>query len=158
MIRLVLALLPVASAAPALQLAAGTKAVNVVLQINKATSEAAIDVFDENKSNVFAHTCSRPLASGSFASSPLAFTVNEQGAGTLSVGPQTYTIHDQVEYSGGIVCGRVASPSEVVVSFQVPVPSSLQLHSLNKRASKIVFLMAPLSSPSWWIHWNQKAL
>ncbi|KAK4119692.1 hypothetical protein N657DRAFT_603964 [Parathielavia appendiculata] len=142
--RLVLALLPVAFAAPALQLAAGTKAINVVLQINKATSEAAIDVLDENKSTVFAHSCSRTLASGSFASSPLAFTVNEQGAGTLSVGPQTYTIHDQVEYSGGIVCGRVASPGEVVVSCQVPVPSSLQLHSLNKRDLQDCFPHGPV--------------
>jgi hypothetical protein len=142
--RLVLALLPAALAAPTLHLAPGSQAVSVVLQVNKATSEAAIDVWDETKSAVFAHSCSRTLASGSFASAPLAFTVNEQGAGSLSVGPQNYTIHDDAEISGGIVCGRAASNDEVVVSCEVPVPSSLKLQSLSKRDLQDCFPRGPV--------------
>jgi hypothetical protein len=128
-----LALLPLAFGTRLLHLPPGTQAVNVVLQVNKITSEAAVDVWNEDKSDVLAHSCSSSVASGSFESTPLVFAVNEYGAGNLNVGAQTYTIHDTPEISGGIICGRITSPGEIIVSCEVPVSASLQLKSLSKR-------------------------
>ncbi|KXX80396.1 hypothetical protein MMYC01_204597 [Madurella mycetomatis] len=137
-------LLPVAFATPVLQPRQEVQAVNVVLQVNKVTSEAAIDVWNREKSEVFAHSCSRSLASGPFENTPLVFTVNEYGAGNFSVGPQNYTIHDDLEISGGIICGRIASPGEIIVSCDVPVSASLQLKSLSKRDLQDCFPRGPV--------------
>lgn len=139
-----LALLPVAFTTPLLQLDQEAQAVNVVLQVNKVTSEAAIDVWNLDKSEVLAHSCSHSLASGPFEDMPLVFTVNEYGAGNFSVGPQTYTIHDDLEISGGIICGRIASPGEIIVSCDVPVSASLQFKSLNKRDFQDCFPRGPV--------------
>ncbi|GAB1310988.1 Ubiquitin 3 binding protein But2 C-terminal domain-containing protein [Madurella fahalii] len=139
-----LALLSVGLATPLLVPDPETETVNVVLQVNKVTSEAAINVWNLAKSQVLAHSCSLSLASGPFENTPLAFTVNEYGAGNLNVGPQTYTIHDDLEISGGIICGRIASPSEIIVSCDVPVPASLQLKSLNKLDHQDCFLRGPV--------------
>ena len=135
------ALLPAAFATPFLQ---RTQTVNVVLRVNKVTSDAAIDVWNESKSEVLAQACSRSLTSGSFESSPILFTVDEYGAGTLSIGTQTYTIHDDPDVSGGIICGRIASPSELVVSCNVSIPESLQLRGLSKRNIQGCFAGSPV--------------
>ncbi|EAQ92762.1 hypothetical protein CHGG_00997 [Chaetomium globosum CBS 148.51] len=135
------ALLPVAFATPFLQ---RTQTVNVVLRVNKVTSGAAIDVWNESKSEVLAQACSRSLTSGSFESSPILFTVDEYGAGTLSIGTQTYTIHDDPDVSGGIICGRIASPSELAISCDVSIPESLQLRGLSKRDIQDCFAGSPV--------------
>jgi hypothetical protein len=139
-----LALLPVALGTRLLHLPPGTQAVNVVLQVNRITSEAAVDVWSEDKSDVLAHSCSGSVASGSFESTPLVFAVNEYGAGNLKVGAQTYTIHDKPEISGGIICGRITSPGEIIVSCDVPVSASLQLKSLSKRDLQDCFPRGPV--------------
>ncbi|KAH6650203.1 hypothetical protein F5144DRAFT_636699 [Chaetomium tenue] len=137
------ALLPVAFATPFLQRA---QTVNVVLRVNKVTSDSAIDVWNESKSEVLAQACSRSLKSGSFESSPILFTVDEYGAGTLSIGTQTYTIHDDPDVSGGIICGRIASPSELAISCDVLIPESLQLRSLSKRDTQDCFAGSPVEA------------
>jgi hypothetical protein len=147
-LTVVLALLPAAFFTPLVLSAPGTQSVNVVLQVNKITSEAAIDVWNNNKSEVLAHSCSLSLASGSFEGTPLAFAVNEYGAGNFSVGPQTYAIHDNPDISGGIVCGRIASPGEFIVSCDVPVSASLPLKSLNKRDLQDCFPHGPVELSS----------
>jgi hypothetical protein len=150
--RLALALaavLPAAFSTPLAQHTRDTQVVNIVLQVNKVTSEAAIDVWNNNNSEVLGHSCSLSLASGSFEGMPLGFMVNEYGAGNLSVGQQTYTIHDKPEIPGGFVCGRIASPVEVIVSCRVPISAPLQLKSLDKGGLQNCFLAAHLSCPAW---------
>jgi hypothetical protein len=138
------AVLPAGFSTPLVQHTRDTQVVNIVLQVNKVTSEAAIDVWNNNSSEVLAHSCSLSLASGSFEGTPLGFTVNDYGAGNLSVGQQTYAIHDKPEISGGIVCGRIASPDEVIVSCRVPISAPLQLKSLDNGGLQNCFPRGPL--------------
>jgi hypothetical protein len=83
-----LALLPGALAASILNLPRGTREVDVVLQVNKATSEAAIDVWNEDGTAVWAQSCSRSLSTGPFENAPLSFEVDDSGVGTLIIGSQ----------------------------------------------------------------------
>ncbi|KAG7284445.1 hypothetical protein NEMBOFW57_010818 [Staphylotrichum longicolle] len=144
---ILLALLPVASATRLLQATQGSQIVNIVLQVSKATSEAAIEVWNPDKSELFAQSCSRRLKSGSFEATPLAFDIDDKEAGNLTVGQQTYRIHDKPEISGGIVCGSISSPYEFMVNCEVPIPASLRLQSLQKRDLQDCFPRGPVELP-----------
>lgn len=127
-------LLPAVLAIPLSESGQDTQTVKVVLQVNKAASEATIEVWDHDRSQVFARSCSPSLAIGAFQSTPLNFTVNGSGAGTVRIGAKHYTVHSDPAISGGIICGRLSSADGAVVSCDVPVPASLQLKGLSKRA------------------------
>ncbi len=146
MTRLVaaLALLPAAFATSVLQAAQGTQIVNIVLQANKVTAEVAIDVWNQDKSALFAQSCSRTLASGGFERTPIAFDVDDHGSGNLTVGQAQYTIDEKPELSGGIVCSRIVSFDETLVNCEAPVSASLKLQSLSKRSRQDCFPDGPL--------------
>ncbi|KAK3290595.1 uncharacterized protein B0H64DRAFT_411639 [Chaetomium fimeti] len=145
----VLAFLPPVFATPLVKSAQGAQAVNVQLQVNKITSEAAVDIWNSDKAEILAHSCSHSLTSGPFVGMPLAFAVNENGAGELSIGSEIYTIYDDAEVSGGIVCGRIASTDELGVSCDVSVPASIQLKSLTKSDLQDCFPRGPVELSSF---------
>jgi hypothetical protein len=129
-----LALVPGALAASLLNLRSDSREVNVVLQVNKATSEAAIDVWNEAHDTIWAQSCSRSLKTGPFEENELVFEVDEHGAGTIKIGDKTYAIRDSNgEGENTIVCGRVVSDDELVVSCHVPIPASTPLQKLRRR-------------------------
>ncbi|KAK3899009.1 hypothetical protein C8A05DRAFT_37379 [Staphylotrichum tortipilum] len=145
----VLALLPAAVfTTSVLQAAEGTRIVNIVLQVNKVTSEAAIDVLSQDRSELFAQSCSLQLTSGAFEKTPIVFDVNEHGAGNLTVGEKIYVVHEKPEFSGGIVCSSVVSAYETLLNCETPVASSLKLSSLSKRNLKDCFPEGPLELAS----------
>ncbi|KAK3905792.1 hypothetical protein C8A05DRAFT_41308 [Staphylotrichum tortipilum] len=132
-----LALLPAAVfATSVLQAAEGTRIVNIVLQVNKVTSKAAID------------SCSLQLTSGGFEKTPIAFGFNEHGAGNLTVGEKIYIVHEIPEFSGGIVCSSIVSPYETLLNCETPVASSLKLSSPSRRNLKDCFPEGPLELAS----------
>lgn len=61
------------------------------------------------------------------------FNVDQQGAGTLSVGQAVHKIHEDPAISGGITCARLHSPGEVLVSCTVQVPQTMRLNPISKR-------------------------
>ena len=141
-----LALLPAVFAIPFPPAEQGTRNAHVVLQVNKVTAEAAVEVWNLNKSEVFAQSCSRLLISEPFKSTPVAFSVNDYGAGNLTIGQQTYMIHEKPEISGGIVCGRIVSPDEIIVSCEVAISQSLhrRLQDLKTRDLRNCFPHGPV--------------
>ncbi|KAB5582835.1 hypothetical protein GE09DRAFT_1049784 [Coniochaeta sp. 2T2.1] len=108
-LALLLAVFPAALAIPLLQATPRTQAANVVLQVNKATSEASINIYDQARSRVLGYGCSLSLISGPFQGIYIVFNVNELSAGGLGIGQQKYTDYDNTELSGGVKCGCVTS-------------------------------------------------
>ena len=144
-----LALLPAAAVATSvLQAASGARIVNIVFQANKVTSEAAIDVWNQAKSERFAQSCSDTLTTGPFEKTPLTFDVNEHGNGNITIGDKTYVIHDNPDLSGGIVCSSIVSEFETLINCEAPVAESFKLRSLNKRTLKDCFPEGPLELAS----------
>ncbi|KAB5586295.1 hypothetical protein GE09DRAFT_984522, partial [Coniochaeta sp. 2T2.1] len=127
-------LLPAVLAIPLSQGGQDTQTVKVLFQVNEAASEAVIEVWDHARSEIFARSCSLSLATGAFQSTPFNFTVDGSGAGTVRIGARDYTVHSNPAISGGITCGRLSSADGAVVSCDVPIPASLQLRGLSKRA------------------------
>jgi hypothetical protein len=76
--------------------------------------------------------CSASLSSGIFGNLPVTFDVDERGSGHLTVGASTYRIHEDVEHSGGITCGRMFNAVEAAVSCAVNVPAELPLQPLGE--------------------------
>jgi len=113
-----LALLSGVSATRLLQLAQGTQPVNVVLQINKATSEVAIDVWNKDKTGVMAYSCSHSLASGSFEkpnlSSPSTSTAQALSRSVLRPIPSTTTLKSRAVSSAGESRARVKPSSAAI--------------------------------------------
>jgi hypothetical protein len=139
-----LALLPGALAASILNLPRGTREVNVVFQLNKATSEAAIDVWNEDATTVWAQSCSRSLNTGPFENAPLSFEVDDSGTGTLIIGSKNYTISDTDDTPGAVKCGRVVDGHELVVSCHVPISDTIPLRRMRKRDLQDCFPKGPV--------------
>jgi len=140
-----LALLPAAAfATSVLQPAPGARIVNIVFQANKVTSEAAIDVWNQDKSERFAQSCSHTLTTGPFEKAPLTFDVNEHGNGNITIGDKIYVVHDNPDLSGGIVCSSIVSEFETLINCEAPVAESLKFRSLSKRTLKDCFPEGPL--------------
>ncbi|KAK4039506.1 hypothetical protein C8A01DRAFT_36544 [Parachaetomium inaequale] len=115
--------------------AQGSQDVHVTFQVSRLTSEAAIEVWNKDQTEILGQSCTGSIDSGIFKNTPIAFTVDKNGAGTVTVGPTTYKIHEDVDVSGGISCGRVTSPAEIMVKCLIPLSSDLaaRLEPLHKR-------------------------
>ncbi|KAK3331342.1 hypothetical protein B0H66DRAFT_587557 [Apodospora peruviana] len=135
-----LALLPVVItlAAPSPALERQTRDVYIVHQVNRLTSDTAIEIWNQDGTEILGYSCSAELSSGAFQDSPITFDIdaNRDGAGNLTIGAHTYAIHDDVNLSGGISCGRISSPGEIMIKCLVPLSGDLasaELAPLNKR-------------------------
>jgi hypothetical protein len=131
-----LAVVPVAMAVPSQRLdARDSRDVQVTFQVSRLTSEAAIEVWNKDETEILGQSCTRSIDSGIFQNTPIAFKIDKNGAGTVTVGPKTYKIHEDVDVSGGISCGRITSPAEILVKCKIPLASGLaaRLEPLHKR-------------------------
>ncbi|KAK4196097.1 hypothetical protein QBC40DRAFT_258325 [Triangularia verruculosa] len=132
----ILAVVPMAMAAPSQQLdARDSQDVHVTFQASRLTSEAAIEVWNKDQTEILGQSCTGSIDSGIFQNTPIAFTTDKNGAGTVTVGPKTYKIHEDVDVSGGISCGRVTSPAEIMIKCMIPLSGGLaaRLEPLHKR-------------------------
>lgn len=116
-----------------------TQDIQIVLQVSKIKDQAAIDVYNQDKLTLLAQSCARSLQSGGL---DIAFAVNGNGAGTFTVGSQTYTVSDDLTISGGAICDRISSDDELLVNCVVPY--SQPLPALAKRDLKICFPEGPI--------------
>ncbi|KAI8663172.1 hypothetical protein NCS57_00917300 [Fusarium keratoplasticum] len=138
--ELFLALVPVVLANPILR-SEKTQDVHIVLELSKEASQAAVTVWNKDQSEAIANSCSESLASAPFENHAIAFKVDENGSGNLTVGDKSYSI------GGGddaIECGRIASETELVVNCIVSLPGSVELKPLGKRGLKTCFPDGPL--------------
>jgi hypothetical protein len=130
----ILAVMPVALAAPSHQLEArDPQDVHITFQVSRLTSEAAIEVWNKDQTEILGQSCTSSINSGVFQDSPIAFTVDERGAGSVTVGAKTYKIHENVDISGGISCGRITSAAEFMIDCVVPLSGAVLLAPLSKR-------------------------
>ncbi|KZF19049.1 hypothetical protein L228DRAFT_271675 [Xylona heveae TC161] len=127
------ALLPAALAAPSLHVRQDTQDVNVVVQYIKATSEQDIAVTNKDFSQVLGYSCSNTLDSGAFADVPISADLDFNGAGNLTIGSETYKVHENPDISGGITCSRMYNNAESLMTCAISLPSSLDLSPLSKR-------------------------
>lgn len=58
--------------------------------------------------------------------------VDEGGSGDVTIGSSSYKVHHDPEYSGGIICTRMHSPADVIVSCTVPAPQDVSLEPLQQ--------------------------
>jgi hypothetical protein len=123
---------PVALAAIVRHPAGQGTQVNVVLQLHKGSSESSVAVQNADRSEVLQYGCGTSLSLGAFQAYPLAFNVNENGAGNIIIGSDTYLIHEDPNVSGGISCGRLHSSTETMVTCAVTLPTSMRLKPLKE--------------------------
>jgi hypothetical protein len=112
------------------------KDANIVIQFIKATSEIDIRVTDETTSESLGYACSCTLNSGAFTKLPIIADINENGFGNLTVGPDSYLIHHDTEYSGGITCMKIFDDVETLVHCTVPIPTSIEPDSTTNEVPK----------------------
>jgi hypothetical protein len=132
-IPIIAVLMTVVLAAPSLHARQDVKEVNVIVQQIKSTSERDIAVIDKETSQVLGHACSNTLSSGAFANFPISADLDQNGAGSIIVGTNTYQVHENPEISGGITCGRMYNNVESFTACNISVPASLELTPLGKK-------------------------
>jgi hypothetical protein len=120
---------PVALSAPA---ANARQDVSINIQYIKATSETDISVTDKTTSEALGYACSSKLSTGAFADFSVSADINENGAGNLTIGPDTYIIHEDPKFSGGISCFRMYNLLETLVRCTTSIPASMAKASSSK--------------------------
>lgn len=131
--------LAAATFAVALVTSSGAKAADyaarVLLQIDKVTAAASTEVWALDHSKLLGQSCNASLVLGEAADYLISFNVNHQdGSGNVTVGLQTYGIHEDETISGGISCSRIHSKTELAVSCYVTIPDAAVPHSTAGRA------------------------
>ena len=104
-----------------------TESVNIDIQVNKATSEATVEVWNQDRSQVLAQSCSSTspgslyLNHGHFSKSPITVQITNDGWGNITISDKTFNIHSNPEISGGIKCNSIISEDETLVSCLAPM-------------------------------------
>jgi len=130
----------VARAVPLDTVAQGQQELNVVFQYNKITTQSSISVWDKERTQLVGHSCSASLVSGAFLDYPISFEVDQDGAGTITIGSANHIIHEKPSIAGGISCNRMHSLDESLVACTVTAPEAMQFTHLNKKAPATCFL------------------
>jgi hypothetical protein len=126
-------------------LAIATQNIHITLSQKKGTPEASVTAWNEDKSSIIGHSCSTKLYTGSFGANAVSFIVDENGLGNVTIGAQSFIVHENPEISGGISCNRIHSPLESIVTCAITVPASLQVRSLNRRDLPECFSQGPIA-------------
>lgn len=158
LLALIVALMPFLSFAlvPPISIKArnGSDKQELKIIYHKADSNVTVKVLSGG--NLVGQSCSSSVTgtSGSFEQLSIVFDVDERGSGNLTVGDSTYRIHENANYSGGIVCGRMFNRAEAAVSCTVAVPADLSFDiaqcipaGLNSLARTLHVATSPPSSP-----------
>ncbi|RAK94345.1 hypothetical protein BO79DRAFT_261412 [Aspergillus costaricaensis CBS 115574] len=116
-----------ALAAPSSQSEEDISYVRVTLQQHKTNSEKEILVIDTSTSDILASACSLALDTGAFADFSIVADVGLNGNGSIIAGPSTFTVHENVEHSGGIICYRMYDEYESLLLHLRPVAESTHI-------------------------------
>jgi hypothetical protein len=65
--------------------------------------------------------------------------VDEAGSGNVTIGEASYQVHHDPEYSGGIVCTRMHSQANFIVSCTVPAPQDVAIEPLGQASHEECF-------------------
>ncbi|KAM7199937.1 hypothetical protein V8F33_004111 [Rhypophila sp. PSN 637] len=130
--HVILATVPVALAAPSQLDARDTQDVQLTFQLSKLTQEAALEVWNKDETELLGQSCTNSIDSGAFKDTPIAFTVNERGAGEMAVGTTIYKTYGN-ESSNAVSCGRVTNSAEIIIKCQLTLPAPLALAPVRKR-------------------------
>ena len=109
------------------------KLITIVHQVSKTNQETAIDVWDYDHTKILAHSCSDSLQSGLFEHDPIAFQVNEHGAGNFTLGSQSFAVSDNPDLNQAASCTRIASSEELIITCHVPFAVASGVAALDKR-------------------------
>lgn len=101
--------------------------IQAVLLQDKVTSKVSLTALTGDSSGILGRSCSKSLTSGAFASIPVSFDVDENSAGNITIGSESFAIHGALDDSGRIVCSRVDSEFDSLASCTFSVPSPIQL-------------------------------
>jgi hypothetical protein len=110
---------------------------SVEFQLNKPTGQTSTAVWNKDHTELLGHSCSSHLKI--FQDDHVEFNVDEHGAGNVTVGSLSYTVHDDAKSSGGIICNRMHSTTEALVTCIVYIPQNAQVAYLNKRGLSTCF-------------------
>ena len=105
--------------------------ITIVLQVSKINNEKAIDVWDQARTKVLAQSCSDSLQSGLFEHDAIAFQVDENGAGTFTLGSKSFAVSDNLDQEAS--CGQIASAEELVITCHVPFAAPSGVPALDRR-------------------------
>ncbi|TDZ74410.1 hypothetical protein CTRI78_v000745 [Colletotrichum trifolii] len=117
----------------ALGASAGAIAANIQVTLHFLKGdypEPSITAYNNDRSEVVGHSCATSLALGS---SSIAFTVDQNGAGNITVNEEEFKVLDDPEISGGVACGRIHNDAETVVNCELTVPATANLLPPNRR-------------------------
>lgn len=114
-------------AAPSFHSRQVVKQVDIVVQVDKTTSETDLAVVDKETSWVLGHSCSSVLNTGAFSNFFISADLDSTGAGSLTIGPDAYRVHQDPAVSGGISCVRMYNHAEVFVSCNASLPTNFSL-------------------------------
>lgn len=129
-----------ALAAPSSQGEEDISYVRVTLQQHKTNSEKEILVIDTSTLDILASACSLTLDTGAFADFSIIADVGLNGNGSIIAGPSIFTVHENVEHSGGITCYRMYDEYEsLLVCDDVPVSSMVQLSRIGENGRSACF-------------------
>ncbi|GJC84066.1 hypothetical protein ColLi_06904 [Colletotrichum liriopes] len=92
--------------------------------------QPSITAYNNDRSEVVGYSCSTSLALGT---SLIAFIVDQNGSGNITVNEEEFRVLDDPEFSGGVICGRIHNAVETIVNCELAVPATLYLLPLNRR-------------------------
>jgi hypothetical protein len=104
---------------------------SVKFQLNKLTGQTSTAVWNKGHTELLGHSCSSHL--NIFQGNRVEFKVDEHRAGNLTVSSLSFTVHDDAKSSGGIICNRMYSTTEALVTCVVYIPQNAQVAYLNKQ-------------------------
>ncbi|KAM4062993.1 hypothetical protein HRG_010444 [Hirsutella rhossiliensis] len=123
-----LALASQALASQDLQPASDTKKGLLVLQQDRTNSDKSLEIWNREHKRLYYRSCSQTMDRGGFDryKYPISFAVDSDGVGNVTVGPRSYRVSEDPEYSGGIRCTRMHSSKESLVVCKIDLPLALQ--------------------------------
>lgn len=130
-----LSTLPSVLAAPSVTVSARgeTQEVAIHVKIDKATSEKYVAISNKNL-EVLAEACSGVLNAGAFADFPISTNLDNNGAGNITLGANTFRVHEDSKLSNDVLtCTRMYNDVQAFVNCKALIPANLRLAPLSKR-------------------------
>lgn len=106
-----------------------TVPVQVVLLQDKDTSKVSLTALTANSSGILARSCSKSLSAGPFNNHRILFDVDKNGVGNITIGTDSFPIYAGIDASRSIICNRIDSKADSLVSCTFAIPSSSPLNA-----------------------------
>ena len=109
----------------AIPVANGDSEYVVTVQTHTDSNSQQTTLLSKDESKIYASACSNTLNTGALKDHVISAKLDSDGSGTITIGSQTYQVHEDHAISGGISCGRMFSADEHYVSCEITLPDSL---------------------------------